>query len=189
MPRFLTILVIIFCLLVGCTHVPSSQEIEKDIALLDQKIEEANATVQDYSGGLLSALAKVRLETLKSTKSMLEQKKSGIKRFILVSYSVDGKKYPPPENKEEVLQDLEKDLKDLKVDLAEAEAESEKYEGGLLGVLSLTKASTLKNSIAFLDQKRLLLKHDIPYYSIFPDTIKADEPDFKPTPGKDIDKF
>lgn len=189
MSRLLSILFIIFCLLTGCTNVPSSEEIEKDIQFLDKEIEEANATVQSYPGGLLAVLANVRLETLKSTKSMLAQKKSGIKRFIRVSYSVDGKKYSPPGNKEELLQNLEKDLKDLRVDLAEAEAESAQYRGGLLGVLSLTKVATVKSSIAFLDQKRLLLKHDIPFYSIHPDASKVDEPDFEPTPGKDIDKF
>ena len=120
---------------------------------------------------------------------MLEQKKSGLKRYIPVSYSIDGKKYSPPENKQELLQDLEKDIKDLKNDLIEAEKESEQYGGGLLGVLSLTKVATVKKPIAFLDQKRLLLKHDIPYYSVFPDTSEKSEPGFKPTSGKDIDKF
>lgn len=189
MTKLLSILFIVFYLLAGCTNIPPSEEIEKDIALLDKEIEATSAIVQDYSGGLLAILANVRLETLKTTKSMLEQKKSGIKRFIPVSYSVDGKKYSPPENKHELLQNLEKDLKDLRVDLAEAESESAQYGGGLLGVLSLTKVITVKNSIAFLEQKRLLLIHDIPYYSILPDINKADETDFKSTPGEDIDKF
>lgn len=187
--KVLSILFIVICLFAGCTNVPSSEEIKTDIALLDKDIEATSRTVQNYSGGLLAILANVRLETLKSTKSMLEQKKSGIKRFIPVSYSVDGKKYSPPENKHELLQNLEKDLKDLRFDLSEAEAESAQYGGGLLGVLSLTKVATVKNSIAFLNQRRLLLKHDIPYYTILPDINKADEPDFKSTPGEDIDKF
>lgn len=188
--KYLSILFIFIYLLTGCTSdIPSTQEIEKDIGFLDKEIEEANVTIRDYSGGLLATLTNVRLETLKSTKAMLIQKKSGIKRFIQISYSVDGKNYSPPANKEKLLQDLDKDLKDLRNDLDKAEVESAQYGSGLLKILSLTKASTVKNSIAFLDQRRLLLKYDIPYYSILPNMSKTVESDFEPTPGDDIDKF
>lgn len=74
-------------------------------------------------------MSNLRLEALQYTRTMLEQKKSGLKRYIPVSYSIDGKKYSPPENKQELLQDLEKDIKDLKNDLIEAEKESEQYGG------------------------------------------------------------
>ena len=185
----LKILFLVILLLAGCSNVPSTEEIESDIGLLDKEIKEATATVQDYSGGLLAILANVRLETLQSTKAMLEQKKTGFKRYIPVSYSIDGKKYSPPENKNDLLQELGQDLENTKNDLADAEKESNQYGGGLLGVLSLTKVATVKNSIAFLEQKRLLLKHDIPYYSVIPATSNNSEPSFKPTPGKDIDKF
>ena len=134
-------------------------------------------------------MANVRLETLKTTKSMLEQKKIGYRRFIPLSYSIDGKVYNSPENKDKLLQELEDDLENLQHDLSIAEEESAKYGGGLLGVLSLTKFVTVENSIAFLNQKRLLLKHDIPYYDIVPSPSTSREPDFKPTPGDDINKF
>jgi hypothetical protein len=100
-----------------------------------------------------------------------------------------GKKYTPPENKDVLLQELNDDLKDLQRDLSKAEVESAKYGGGLLGVLSLTQVATVENSIAFLNQRRLLLKHDIPYYDIVPAPSGNREPAFKQTPGEDIDKF
>lgn len=186
---YFKILFLIFLVLTGCSNVPSTEDIESDLSLLDKEIIEATTTVQDYSGGLLSVLANVRLETLQSTKAMLDQKKTGLKRYIPISYSIDGKKYSPPENKNDLLQELNQDIESLKIDLVKAEKESEQYGGGLLGVLSLTKVATVKNSIAFLEQRRLLLKYDIPYYSILPTASKSNEPTFKPTPGKDIDKF
>lgn len=187
--NYFKILFLAALLLAGCSNVPSTEEIDRDIGLLDKEIKEVTATAQDYSGGLLGILANVRLETLQSTKAMLEQKRTGLKRYIPVSYSVDGKKYSPPENKNDLLKELEQDIENLKNDLAKAEKESDQYGGGLLGVLSFTQVATIKNSIAFLEQRRLLLKHDIPYYSILPATSKSNEPSFKPTPGKDIDKF
>jgi len=186
--NYFKILLLCIPFVTGCSNIPSTEEIDNDIALLDNEIKEATATVQNYSGGLLSVLASVRLETLKTTKAMLVQKKTGLKRYITVSYSVDGKKYSPPKNKKDLLKELEQDIENLKSDLAKAQKESDQY-GGLLGVLSLTQVATIKNSIAFLEQRRLLLKHDIPYYSFLPATSNSNEPTFKATPGKDIDKF
>ncbi|MFC1541592.1 hypothetical protein ACFL50_03980 [Candidatus Latescibacterota bacterium] len=176
-------------LLSGCINVPSTEEIDSDIGLLQKEINEATTNVQNYSGGLLAILANVRLETLQSTKAMLEQKKTGIKRYIPVSYIVDGRKYSPPENKDILLQELQHDIEYQKNELANIEKEIEQNGGGLLGILSMTQAATTKNTIAFLEQKRLLLKHDMPYYSYIPDDSENIEPKFKPTPGNDIDKF
>ena len=173
----------------GCSNIPSTEEIDKDISLLNEEISNAQATAQEYSRGLLAVLATVRLETLKTTKVMLEQKKNGYKRFIPLTYSIDGKRYSPPENKDNLLNDLNNDLESLQEDLTKAEKESAQYGGGLLGVFSLTQVATVKNSIAFLKQRSLLLKYDIPYYSLIPNTAGSGEPGFKPTPGKDIDKF
>jgi hypothetical protein len=189
MPRLIFLLFFAFALLANCSRVPSSDAIEKDIALLDKEIEETTKTTQNYTGGLLSVLSNVRLETLKSTKAMLKQKNSGIRRYIPISYTVSGKEYTPPVNKQKMLLELEKDIKELKVDLAEAEAENEEYSSGLLGAISLTKVLSIKNSITFLEQKYFLLKHDIPFYFVIPDAQKTEETDFMPTPGADIDKF
>lgn len=189
MQKYLILIFLSVFLLSGCSNVPSTEEIDGDLKTTDAEIKEANQTVQEYSGGLLAVLANVRLETLKTTKTMLQQKRNGLRRYIPLSYSIDGKKYTPPENKNELLQEINADLSDLKRDLSKAEEESAKYGGGLLGVLSLTQVATVENSIAFLNQRRLLLKHDIPYYAIVLTPQAGREPDFKPTPGEDIEKF
>lgn len=189
MSKKIAIFLLSVVFLYGCSNVPSTEEIESDLKIVQAEINDAQGTVQEYSGGLLAILANVRLETLKSTKSMLEQKKNGFRRYIPLSYSIDGKGYTPPKNKDVLLQGLDDDLKELQRDLAKAEEESAKYGGGLLGVLSLTQVATAENSIAFLNQRRLLLKHDIPYYDIVPAPSGNKEPGFKPTPGEDINKF
>ena len=175
-------------LLSACNKIPSTSELESDIASVEIKINDARKSVSEYQGGLLSILASFRLETLLVTKAMLEQKKSGLKRFIPVSYTVDGKGYMPPSNKQQLLQDIEKDITKLRKQLEEAEMESQGYSGGLLGVLSLTNTVTVKVSIAFLEQRMLLLKHDVPYYAHLAER-NEDGIDFVPTPGKDVDKF
>ncbi len=179
---------IILSLLSGCTNVPSTSDLESDIASVEKEIDDAQKSVSEYQGGLLSNLASLRLETLLVTKTMLEQKKSGLKRFVPMSYTVDGKRYVPPSNKQQLLQDTEKDIAKLRKQLEETEMERQGYTGGLLEVLSLTNTATVKNSIAFLEQRMLLLKHDIPFYSLL---SKLNDTDigFVPTPGEDVDKF
>ncbi len=189
MKKYLFTLIFPSLLFCGCSNFPSIEEIEDDIKAINLEIQATEKTVQKYSGGLLSILANVHLETLITTRSMLDQKKKGIQRFIPLSYSIDGKSYIPPENKNALLQEISDELEDLQHDLVLAEIESEKYGGGLLGVLSLTKVATIQNSIAFLNQRRLLLKHDIPYYTAIPSRVSDQEPGFKATPGEDIDKF
>ncbi len=189
MINYFKIYFLVAIFLSGCSNIPSSENIDSDINLLDKEINEAKITSQKYSGGLILSLIKVRLETLKSTKTMLEEKSKGLNRYIPISYSIDGKEYFPPSNKTALLQGLEQDMQKLKKDLAKAEKESSRYSGGLIKITLLMQATTIKNSIAFLEQKQLLLKYDIPYYSILPNTAKNNEPEFKKTPGKDINKL
>jgi len=187
--RHLAITVLAALLLSGCYEYPSTEEIDGDLAILKDEINDAKANTEKYAGGLLSILASVQLETLKSTKSMLEQKKKGFQRYIPITYTVDGKGYSPPANKGKLLEELTIDIDKAKEELSKAELESSKYGGGLLGVLSLTQVATSNNTLAFLNQRRLLLKYDIPYYNIVPAPPRDQEPDFKATPGEDIDKL
>jgi hypothetical protein len=189
MEKYLRIIFILLFFVCGCSNIPSTEDIDSDIQTVNTEINDAKNTILQYSGGLLAILANVRLETLKTTKSMLEQKQTGFKRFIPLSYSIEGKSYVPPANKDSLLQELNKDIMNLQRDLTKAKEESAQYGGGLLGVLSLTQVATIENSITFLNQKHLLLKHDIPYYDIVPALATDRESDFKPTPGEDINKF
>lgn len=189
MKKMLNIIFLSLFIVSGCFSIPSTEEINEDIKSLDVKIKATHEAVKQYSGGLLAILANVRLETLKATRTMLEQKENGLKRYIPLKYSIDGKEYSPPVNKEELLQEINNDLEKLQKDLSKAEIESANYEGGLLGVLSFTQVATIKNSLAFLNQRQLLLKHDIPYYSVAITHTGDKEPGFKTTPGEDINKF
>ena len=175
-------------LLSACSDIPSTSDLETDIASVEKEINDARKTVSEYQGGLLSILASTRVETLLVTRAMLEQKKTGLKRFIPTSYSVDGKKYVPPSNKQQLIREVEQDITKLKKQLEEAEMENQNYSGGLIGVLSSTSVVTIKTSIDFLEQRMLLLKHDIPYYSLLTAPSDKDK-GFIPTQGEDIDKF
>ena len=113
---------------------------------------------------------------------------TGINRFIPLTYSINGELYKPPDNKGMLIAEIDKDLTKLRSDHDAAIAESEKYSGGLLQVLSLTKATTTENTIVMLEQRKMLLMHDIPTYTIL-GLKDTNETGYKATPGEDIDKF
>ena len=96
MSKNVTIILLSVFLVFGCSKVPSTEEIDSDLKTIETEINDAQKTVEEYSGGLLAILANVRLQTLKTTKSMLAQKQNGFCRYIPLSYSIDGKKQRCP---------------------------------------------------------------------------------------------
>lgn len=185
---YLVTLFLVFC--ASCTQVPSTEDLDSDIAKLDDALKVASEEAKAYSGGLVKVLIEVRKEVLSTTRAMLDQKRSAFKRFVPLAYQVDGKPFNPPQNKEELLKGIRDDIEKTQNDIAEARKENDRYSGGLIKVMILTRIATLDNTLAFLKQRELLLKHDIPYYANLPEG-KDDQTGggFKPTPGKDIEKF
>lgn len=192
MNKYAKAILILFLLItfVGCGNVPSTVDLDNDITELIKGIKDTENEINNYSGGLLKLLLELRKEILTNTKLMLEQKRSGLKRFININYSIDGNKYIPPNNKNELLKDIQGEIIYIKTDIAKALKESNRYSGGLIKVLIEVRAATLENSLAFIKQRELLLKYDIPLYSIIPKSDTAGKGQkFKPTPGEDMEKF
>lgn len=189
MSKALLITLLLFTL-GSCGNVPTTDELDKDIAELTKAIKATENEVKKYSEGLLKTLLELNKDILTNTKLMLEQKRSGFKRFIPIKYNIDGKKYLPPNNKEDLLKTIQDEIINVQNDIAKARKESDRYSGGLIKVLAEVKAATLENSLAFITQRELLLKYDIPFYAIVPQSDAAEkDKKFKATPGHDIDKF
>ena len=185
----LKILFLYLLILTGCSEIPSTDEINKDIITIESQIKETKEAIKDHSGGLLQKMAQIRLEILKSTKEMLNQKKVGLNRYIPVSYSINGNEFTPPSNKNELLLELNQEISQLKNDLLNAQEESSRYSGGLLKLTSLMQEATVSNTIAFVKQRQLLLKHDIPYFSFITKTLKKRDTYTKPATDKDFDNL
>lgn len=174
----------------SCGNVPSTDDLDKHIAELSKEIKSAENDANMYSGGLLKILIEVRKEILTNTKLMLEQKRSGLKRFIHINYNIDGKKYSAPDNKNNLLKNIQNEMISIRNNILKAKKESNRYSGGVIKVLIDVKAATLENSLAFLKQRELLLKYDIPFYAAIPESGAGGKgSEFKPTPGKDVEKF
>lgn len=177
-------------ILFGCAP-PSTEDLNKDISSVKEEIVTAQNEFDKYSGGLVKALIAVRLETLNNTLAALEQKRTGINRFIHTNYTIDGKAYVPPQNKLEIIRDIDKDISAQKADLANAENEDQQYVGGLVKVLIKVRITTISNNILALESKKMYLKYDIPNFIGSASEPRRDKatPDFQKTPGNDSDKL
>lgn len=143
---------------------PPSAEISADIAALEAQIRRVEEEDAKYAGGLVKALIASELHILRQSKAMLEQRARSWTFGIGLSYQVDGRPFAAPANAPELLAEVEQEIRTTKERLAEAQAETAKYAGGLVLALSHSTEATIRNTLAMLEQKRLALKYSLPQY-------------------------
>ncbi|MCK6684717.1 MAG: hypothetical protein L6R30_20130 [Thermoanaerobaculia bacterium] len=143
---------------------PPSAEIAADIAALEAQIRRAEEEDAKYAGGLVKALIGSELHILRQSKAMLEQRARSWTFGIGLTYQVDGRPFVAPANAPELLAEVEQEIRTTKERLAEAQAETAKYAGGLVLALSHSTEATIRNTLAMLEQKRLALKYSLPQY-------------------------
>jgi hypothetical protein len=149
--------------LVGCKPV-STEEIIVDRNIVQKQIAELEKELSGYESGAVSALLKLRIETLKHTDDMLALKLMGINRFIGIHYSIDGKTYQRPSNYKEQVRAIESDIKIIERKIDELQKESAKYSGGFVQAMLLMQIETQKLTLAMMDQKRLGILYEFPAY-------------------------
>lgn len=140
-------------------------DLEKDIQAVSLQIDAAEKENVQYSGGLVKSLIILRLQILKNTKVMLEQKKYALKHGIPVKYTCKGEIYQPTPADQTAIQEIESDIRNQEAKLSEAEVENAKYSGGLVKAMILSQISTIKNTIAMLEQRKLTAKYGIPLFA------------------------
>lgn len=118
--------------------------VSQDLAQLDKDISEAEGEVAQYHGGLVHTLALVRVETLKLTRAIIQNRIEAQRGGATVEISVPAM-LPDPERAAQVLQEIE--TQTAVVEQAEREAAT---GGGLVGALALSRLQTEKLTLATL---------------------------------------
>jgi hypothetical protein len=148
--------------------------LKKDIDAVAAQIKAAEAEEAQYSGGLIKALIGARLATLRHTHGMLEQRIKSWTFGIGLRYTVDGKRFVSNPADKEQASALERELAELRARMAAQELEASRYAGGLIQAMTLASVATMRQTEALLDQRRLLLKYDLPAYVVaIPPTAAA----------------
>jgi hypothetical protein len=151
----------------ACERFVAPERIEglrKDLDAVATKIKATEAEDAQYTGGLIKALIGARLATLRHTHAMLDQRIKSWTFGINLRYTVDGKGFvSDPANKEQAGA-MERELAGLRARMAVQELEASRYSGGLIHAMTLASVATMRQTEALLDQRRLLLKYDLPAY-------------------------
>lgn len=124
---------------------------------LDQvknQIQAANLDAQKYQGGLAQMLAQIRIEILRISQSLIEQRiladKLGAEANIVVTASV-----PNPA----LAKQLEEEISEQRSKVSLARAEADRYSGGLVQSLAEVSVATERNTLAMLEQQLLVARY------------------------------
>jgi hypothetical protein len=138
---------------------PTRETLDVDIKSVDEEIAAAQKEAVQYNGGLIAQQIQLRLETLKTTRAMLDQKRLALLRLIDLSYVVEGKTVAPAVPSD--LEQMQVDMKRIGDKLSQDEAELAGYSGGLVQVMMLVTVATEKSTLALMEMRYLTAKWGI----------------------------
>jgi len=127
---------------------PSTEIIDQDIAAVERQISSVESEQSAYGAGAIQSIFQVRVEILKTTLAMLEQKRVSALRRIDLNYTLEGERHTPDEA---VLASLAADKKAAEEERDRFVAEAARYSGGLIQTLAVMKAATSEMAIVQAD--------------------------------------
>jgi hypothetical protein len=167
--RWSTFIVVLFTVFgaIACERFVAPKHIDglrKDLDAVATQIKAAEAEEAQYTGGLIKALIDARLATLRHTHAMLDQRLKSWTFGIGLRYTVDGKGFVSDPVKKDQAGEIERELAGLRARMEVQELEASRYSGGLIHAMTLASVATMRQTEALLDQRRLLLKYNLPVY-------------------------
>jgi hypothetical protein len=174
----------------ACAQQPTAAEkveadarIAAELTEVENQIKEAETQDAKYTGGLIKALIAARLETLRQTKAMLQQRAKAQNLNVALRYTIDGKAFAPPPTASQEIAGIESELTATRLKIAVEEADAARYSGGLVLAMKLSSIATMHQTEAMLDQKRLSLKYGLPQYLGFQTSAPASQAVTAPRPS------
>jgi len=134
------------------------EELKQEIIKTKTEIEEAQKKDSERIGGLVKTLITVRIEILKTNEALMQQMIYALESGAPIKLQVSAT--TPDEQK---VSSLEQEIQVKKDELAQVKKEMDKYSGGLVLAIKSAEAATLENTIAMLDQQRIISKYGLSY--------------------------
>jgi hypothetical protein len=152
--------------------------LREEIKNVHAQIVEAESESARYTAGLVKALIESRLQTLKQTLAMLEQRDKAWTFGLRLRYTVDGKPFSLPPGIQAQLPEVERELRDIASQIESQQREVARYSGGLVHAMGLSTLATMKQTEAMLNQRRLAIRFELPQYLAF---NRQESPTTQPT--------
>lgn len=136
--------------------------LQSDITEIDQEIADAESSLQNLSGGLLSKIIQTRVETLKLTRAILENRIATAEGGANIEIVVPNAQ-PDQTKAAEILEDIQAQAQVIAIATAEAEDAA-----GLVGALARSRVETEKLSLATLKASWFQAKYGVIFPALTP---------------------
>lgn len=143
-------------------------ELREEMGDLDAEIASAQEEDRKYRGGLIKALVAIRLETLKTTRALVQQRIHAIDSGAPVKLETVVAKEDPERAKQ-----LSEEIIAQTAEVRAARAEAALYSGGLVGAMKASTVATQEHTLAMLRQQYVLAKYGLALPGL---GAKKDEP-------------
>ncbi len=147
------------------------QSLQADLDTLERVTSEAQARRENVSGGLLRALVEERLEILRGTSALLNQRIQALEAGATLAVEVAGTE-PNPELAESLSQEMARQIGILE----DAKAGADGFPGGLIGALKQSVVAREEQTLAILRQRYFAALYGLPVTRTIVQTIVAEEP-------------
>jgi flagellar biosynthesis regulator FlaF len=134
------------------------EELKKELEITKAEIEDAVKKDKELAGGLVKALISVRLEILKTNEALIQQRIQALESGTPIKLEVLG----TTPNEQEA-GSLEKEIQAKRDELAAQKKDAARYSGGLVLAMKESAIATSENTIAMLEQRRLIAKYGLFY--------------------------
>lgn len=145
-------------------------EEQQQVSSLKQELQKVDAEIgieatelAQYSGGLIKNIKQARLETLKLTRDIVNQRIQAIESGTKVTITVPVTQ-PSIERASALLSEIDQ----AKAQLAVAKENASRYSGGLVAALSLSTVATQEQTLAMLEQQYLVAKYGLSFGPLTP---------------------
>lgn len=172
-------ILLVFFLLESFLWSQDIASLRADLNSVKSEIASAQMQSEELEGGLIQVLIGVRIEILKTTVSLIEQRIHAVESNSPITIEI-----PATQPDEELARRLEIEINKKQLELSVARDEAGQYGGGLVAVMKLAMVATLEQSLAMLEQEYLRAHYGLAFPSI-PKTQPTSVPISEP--GKDSD--
>ena len=131
-------------------------QLERELAQVQAEIKAAEEDERTYSGGLIQTLIALRLEILRTSHALIQQRIHALESGAEINIVVPGLE-PDPEMAANLLAEIEAQREKV----TEAEQEAARYSGGLVQAMALSALATARNTLAMLEQRYLSAEYGL----------------------------
>ena len=153
------------------TAEPAISELQAELKSVQDEILAANKEDQKYVGGLVKSLIAVRIQILKTTEALLQQKIVATKTGA--PFKVEARTTQIDPQRAEA---LEKEILTKKQEIEGQRSEAARYSGGLVLAMKHATIATGEQTLAMLEQQYLVAKYGLPFGPEAPKQLPDNQP-------------